>query len=71
MTKEALAVFSISKKHTEILPGYSWRPPQDDATKINTDACLSLEARKAGVAGVARSSSTTFLGQEWWWRQTA
>jgi hypothetical protein len=46
MAKEALAVLVLPKKHTTTLPGYGWRPPDDDVVKINTDGALSLEARK-------------------------
>jgi hypothetical protein len=45
-----------------ILPGHGWRPPEDDAIKINIDACISFEDRKGGAGGIARSSSATFLG---------
>jgi ribonuclease HI len=61
MAKEALAVLVLPKKHTTTLPGYGWRPPDDDIVKINTDGGLSLEARKGGAGGVARSKST-YLG---------
>jgi ribonuclease HI len=58
MAKEALAVLEIPKKDAMILPGHGWRPPDGDTIKINTDGGLSIEARKGGVGGVVRSSST-------------
>jgi hypothetical protein len=62
MAKEALVVFSIPKKHIVILPGHGWRPRDDYAIKIKTDACISFKAQKGGARGIARSSSATFLG---------
>jgi hypothetical protein len=44
-----------------MLPGYGWRPPDRDVVKINTDAGISLEDRKGGGGGVARSHNA-FLG---------
>jgi hypothetical protein len=60
MAKEALVVLSIHKKHTVILLGHGWRPPEDDDSKINTDAGISFEARKGGAGGIARSSLLPF-----------
>jgi len=62
MAKEVLAMLVLPKKPTTTLPGHGWRPPDDDdVVKINTDGGLSLEARKGGVGGAARSQST-YLG---------
>jgi hypothetical protein len=61
MAKEALAVLEILKKITAALPGHGWRPPEENLIKINTDGGLSLEARKGGAGGVARTT-TAFLG---------
>jgi hypothetical protein len=61
MAKEALAVISIPSRLAKVLPGHSWRPPDDDIIKINTDGGLSMEARKGGADGVARSRSA-YLG---------
>jgi hypothetical protein len=61
MAKEALAVLEIPKSVKVMLPGYGWRPPDSDVVKINTDAGISLEDRKGGGGGVARSHNA-FLG---------
>jgi hypothetical protein len=58
MAKEALAVLEIPKSVEAMLPGYGWRPPDCDVVKINTDAGISLEDRKGGGGGVARSHDT-------------
>jgi hypothetical protein len=61
MTKEALAVLALPKKHNMTLHGHGWRPLDDDVVKINIDGGLFLKARKGGVGVVARSQST-YLG---------
>jgi hypothetical protein len=55
MTSETLALLNIPRQHAKILPGYGWRPPDDGWVKINTDAGISMEERKGGAGGIARS----------------
>ena len=61
MAREALAILDVPKKYTAILPGHGWRPPDEGVVKINTDGGLSLDARRGGAGGVARSHSE-YLG---------
>jgi hypothetical protein len=61
MAKEALAILEVPKKLSAVLPGHGWRPPEEDVVKINTDGGLSLDTRKAGAGGVARSH-LSYLG---------
>jgi hypothetical protein len=61
ITRDALAVLEVPRQHATILPGHGWRPPDDDWMKINTDAGISLDARKGGAGGIARSP-TGFVG---------
>jgi hypothetical protein len=61
MAKEALAFLQIPKKDAVTLPGYGCLPPVGNKININIDCGMSMEARKGGAGGVARSSST-FLG---------
>ena len=53
--KDDLALLEIPLEHAKIMPGYGWRPPEDDWVKINTDASISTDSNKGGVGGVARS----------------
>jgi hypothetical protein len=61
MSEEALEILEVPKKLAAVLPGHGWRPPEEDVVKINTDRGLSLDTRKDGAGGVARSHSG-FLG---------
>jgi ribonuclease HI len=61
MAKEALAILEVPKMTANVLPGHGWRPPNEGTVKINTDGGLSLDARRGGAGGVARSHSS-YLG---------
>lgn len=58
--KYDLALLDIPLEHAKIMPGYGWRPPEEDWVKINTDAGTSTDSNKGGAGGVARSP-TAFL----------
>jgi hypothetical protein len=58
IAKEALAVLQIPKKIALSLPSHGWRQPYGNAIKINIAGGFSCEARRGGVGGVARLSSS-------------
>ena len=58
--REDLAVLEIPPMAC-VLPGYGWRPSEDEFIKINTDGDINSDAGMAGAGGVARST-TSFLG---------
>ena len=57
MIRDALAVLELPTKHASILPSHGWRPPDGEVIKVNTDAGISMLEHRAGIGGVARSSS--------------
>lgn len=58
LMREALALLDLPREHARIMPGYGWRPPEDDWMKINTDGSVSMEEHRGGVGGVARSCTS-------------
>jgi hypothetical protein len=61
MAQEALVVLEVPKRYAAILPGHGWQPPEEDVIKINTDGGMSMDTRRGGAGGVARSHSA-YLG---------
>lgn len=55
MIIETLSLLEIPQHHARILRGHGWRPPEDECIKINTDAGISMEARRCGLGGVVKS----------------
>lgn len=55
--REDLALLELPRKQASILPGYGWRPPEDDIVKINCDGAIDILFGKGGAGGVARSAS--------------
>ena len=59
--RESLALLEIPCRHTKVLPGYGWRPPDGGVIKINVDGAINSVAAVGGAGGVARSA-TALLG---------
>ncbi|KAE8778169.1 Alanyl-tRNA synthetase [Hordeum vulgare] len=57
-TCEALAALELPRDHAGILHGHGWRLSDDGWIKINTDGNISMEARRGGDGGVARTRSS-------------
>jgi hypothetical protein len=49
LTWEAVVLLDIPCQHAKTLPGFGWRPPDDDFVKINTDAEIAFDRQPASL----------------------